>query len=52
MDLQQLLYDLYNAKNSESVYNVVEKYCLDIHMEEIKTMQVLLKTSNLHRKMR
>lgn len=29
MDLQQLLYDLYNAKNSESVYNVVEKYCLN-----------------------
>ena len=29
MDLQQLLYDLYNAKNSESVYNVVEEYCLN-----------------------
>lgn len=29
MDLQQLLYDLYNAINSESVYNVVEEYCLN-----------------------
>lgn len=29
MDLQRLLYDLYNANSSESVYNVVEKYHLN-----------------------
>lgn len=29
MELKQLLYDLYNAKSSESVYNVVVKHHLN-----------------------